>query len=431
MSDCRVSGLGLLVVVLALVSSPAAAQYEQYAAPGQGALSEDTASKEDRLRDALAKAPWRLGPIRLAPWLGLKQIGYVDNVYGRTAETTSDFTATVGAGLHGYLPLGRKAVLAAHVLPEYVWWRELEDRRLWNWNSGVGVFAFFNRLSLEATAGSVRAQVPLNFEFEAPVNLRRDRAAAGLELRLHDRVSLFGAGSVTGYRFRDEDVERLGGQPLRFLDRDEERLSGGLRYHWRPNVTISGGVELSRVDFTEGERDRSTRSTAPLFEVRVDGNRFDARARVVWASLEPVGGSQFPESRTTLGSFSLGFTPGARLGWRLYGGRNLVYAYESSVTHYAEDRVGLGLSLPMGWRTVLGGFTEWGRRSLGVQQGGAGSRGNSASYGGTVSFLVREQTRLLVRVARTRYERLGGLPETTITRITATLGLGAGVSEWW
>jgi len=395
-------------------------------------MSEETASKEDRLNDAMEKARWRLGPVRLSPWFGLKQIGYVDNVFGRGEDTRSDFTATVGAGLHGYVHLGRKTILAAHVLPEYVWWRELEDRRLWNWNSGVGVFAFLNRLSLEATAGSARLQVPLNFEFEAPVNLRRDRVATALELRLHDRFSLFGAGSVTEFRFRDEDVEGLpGAEPLRFLDRDEERFSGGIRYRWRPKVTVSGGLEFSRVDFIERERDRSTRSTAPLVEVRVDGNRFDARARVVWTKLEPVSGSLFPESRSTLGSFNLGFTPGARLSWRLYGGRNLVYAYSALVSHYTQDRIGLGVSMPVGWRTVLGAFTEQGRINTDGLAGVGRSRGDSSSHGGTLSFLVLGQTRLLVRVARTSYDGVGPLSRTTITRINATLGLGAGVSEWW
>lgn len=432
MTHCRSSALLLLCAVFLLGPSMAFAQYTQYTPPGQGALSEETASKEERLQTAMERAPWRLGPIRLAPWLGLKQIGYVDNVFGRVDETRSDLTATAGAGLHGYLPMGRSAVLAAHVLPEYVWWRELEDRRIWNWNTGVGLFAFFNRLSLEATARSARSQVPLNFEFEAPVNLRRDQAAAAFELRLHDRVSLFGAGSVAEFRFRDEDVERLpGSQPLRFLDRDEERVSGGLRYHWRPNVTVSGGAEVSRVDFLEGERDRSHRSTAPLAEVRVDGNRFNARMRAVWTRLEPAGGSQFPESRTTLGSFNLGFTPGSRLSWRLYGGRNLVYAYWTDASYYTQDRIGLGLSLPVGWRTVLGAFSEQGRIRVDQQAGFVRSRGDSSSHGGTVSFLVRGQTRLLFRVSRTTYDGIGEIPRTTITRFNATLGLGTGVAEWW
>lgn len=423
----------LLAAVLAsLWGPPAWCQYSQYSPPGQGALSEETASKEERLRSALSEARWRLGPVRLSPWLGLRQVGYVNNAFGSAENPRSDFTATVGAGLHGYLPVGRKTVVAAHALPEYVWWRDLENRRLWNWNYGIGVFGFFNRLSLEATAGSLRAEEPLNSEVEAPVNIRRDRVATALELRLHERVSLFGAGGWTEIRYRDEDVERLGGTlPLRFLDRDEERFSGGLRYHWRPNVTFSGGVESSRVGFLADDRNRSNRGTSPLAELAVSGQRFRASARVVWTRIDPTADSVMPPYRATLGSLGVGFTPGARLTWRVYGGRNLVYAYSEDIAAYTEDRVGLGLSLPVGWRTVLGLFSERGRRRTETGSEVLLGRGDSATHGATVSFLVRGQTRLAVRGSRTTYDGVGTIPRTTITRVHVTLGLSAGVSEWW
>ena len=86
----------------------------------------------------MGDAPWRLGAVRVQPWLGLRDVAYIDNVFGSADDPESDLTLTFGAGLKAYLPVGEKVVLAAHILPEYVWWRDNDQLSDWHYRYGAG-----------------------------------------------------------------------------------------------------------------------------------------------------------------------------------------------------------------------------------------------------------------------------------------------------
>ncbi|MCU0293979.1 MAG: hypothetical protein MUF10_18675, partial [Thermoanaerobaculaceae bacterium] len=111
-----------------------------------------------QIESAMETARWHLGPVRLQPWIGIRNFGYVDNATGSTDNPQSDFTISAGAGLRAYLPVGSKTILFARALPEYIWWKDTEYRRRWAGRYSAGALVFLNRVTIEAVGNRTEQQ---------------------------------------------------------------------------------------------------------------------------------------------------------------------------------------------------------------------------------------------------------------------------------
>lgn len=105
----------LAVLVLVFHALPTQAQFGQYVLPGEQ-LTRTPADKET-LERAMEAVPFRLGGIRWGTYLALRNIQYVDNVFGTATNKTSDVTASVAAGVHAYLLLGKRFLVGAYGVP--------------------------------------------------------------------------------------------------------------------------------------------------------------------------------------------------------------------------------------------------------------------------------------------------------------------------
>ena len=132
------------------------AQFDQYTTPG-GPVGRPEDAK-GRLAREVAAARYHLGPVRVAPTLGLKDLAYVKSILATGQPAPADVTATVGGGVRLYLPTGTKVTFTAYALPEYVWWRTESERRRLNDRLGVGFHGFWNRLTVEGSGGRDEAQ---------------------------------------------------------------------------------------------------------------------------------------------------------------------------------------------------------------------------------------------------------------------------------
>lgn len=422
----------VMIAAALLVSRPAVAQYTQYTAPGEPPFPE--LPTRERLDSAMEQSRWRLGAIRLDPWVGLRDVGWIDNVFGvSTGPTTSDYTATLGLGVHAYTRMGPKVVVAAHALPEYVWWNRLSNRRVWNGRYGVGAFGFYNRVRFQATATTGRTMQNLSSEIESPVNVRRDLGAAVVEADIGGRLGVFAGGGLEHWRYREQDAPGEFGRQLLLLDRDENRLRGGLRYHVSDRFSVGVGVETSRVDFRSVERDRSSSGSGPMAELELDGARMSIRAVVLRPSLDPKGeGSRFVPFDDLVGRFQLRWRPQAKLEWQLYSHGNLVYSLEDASPYYLERRVGVGAQMPFGHSLAARAFVESGSNDFVAVPGGtAGRTDDVVGVGAGLEMTLYRQVKLRVGITRTKTDRGEALGDRTVTRIGFGVTVGESTSDWW
>jgi hypothetical protein len=418
----------LIAFVLAAVAPQAWAQFSEYTAPGSLALV--PIPTRELVESAMAAAPWRLGPVRAAPWVALHDLTYVDNVYGVASGRKSDITATLTAGLHAYLPLGEKFILGAYALPEYVWWRDLTNRRVWNGRYGLGAFGYFRRLTLEVKAGSAREQQVASDELEQPVTLRHEDISATAELHVLERLGVFGEATKAKLRYSDRGVVLPGEHRLSALDHDETTVGGGIRYRPRSGLTIGLGVDRVTTDFAPSAVNRSSSGTGPFVELGVEGSRLDVHARVARISLEPGAGSSFPPLKDTTGNASLGLKIRHQT-LEFYGGRSLAYSLLVAQPGYVDRRTGVGLSGDLGWRGSYRLYGERGRDDYLDPDGRSVFSDDIRAWGLLFDITLLRGSALTLGGERTSYTSALPGRGRTVNRIIAALHFGQRGATWW
>lgn len=427
-----------LACALAALATPAIAQFAQYTPPGGAA--EEPGTRQEKLDRAIEDARWRLGAVRVEPWFGLREIGYVDDAPPAGAAAGTDggdgqATVTAGAGFKAYLPTGPKVVLAAHALPEYIWAEEASLRRA-NGRYGAGFFGFFNRLTVEATATRAQQLGVATPELLRRTDTRADQAAASLELNVLRSLYVFADSTLTRVENLADDADDPELAGLARLDREEQVSRAGLRLKSRGGWLIGLGVERSDVDFESAGSgpaagDRSNSGTAPVLELAHPEGRLQVVADVAWRSLEAKGGAPFVPFDGVTGSLRLGWGEGGRLQPAIYVFRNLVYALDPSYSYLESDRYGLSLGLRLGHRTLLAVFAEAGTDDYQPTELAPLRDDDQLAYGASAALELGRSLHLSLGWSREEYD--SNLPgrDRELTVVRGGLTLGRSPSPWY
>lgn len=420
-----------MAVMVVLVATEAGAQFGEYTPPG-GPGTERFGLKEEVER-SLEDARWRLGPIRLSPWFGLRQIGYVDNVFAGNAvddRRVSDLTAVAGAGLTAFLPTGPDVVWTVDARPEYVWWRDLSERNQLTGRYGAGVFAFFNRLELQATAGREEGQGVASSEFPQLTVTRTDRVDASGRLRLGGKTDLSLAASWSEYS-NQSDVLNDPRVPLfAQLDRRERLSRAAIGYQLSRRTRIALGIEHSQTD-SLASRDLSSSGTAPTLDLRALGGRTTLDLHLARRSLNPRGGSTFVPYRAWNGDFQATVTPKARLAYQLYGSVQPSLSLSTDYTAYEQRRLGIALHAPLSRRLAATLFAESGQNRYAAVVGAPPRRDDTASYGIQLEVELARSLTFSLRASRDSIvSSLPGIIDRTTTSVQTGLTLTSSRLLW-
>ncbi len=409
----QTGAIGALVIALSLgCAIGAEAQFNQYTAPGS--LGQVQQSRKDQIKEAVKNARWHLGAVRLQPWIGIRDLSFVSDLGLGTGQGT-DVTATVGAGLKAYLPIGPKATLAAHALPDYVWWLRTKDRRRTMGRYGVGLFGYFNHLTVEATATRNESQGIVTPELQTLISHRSDRASLNLELRVTDLIWLFTRAERSTFNVLLPSNGEPGLTPLGLLDRRETVIRSGVAYRPTTKISIGLGVERSQVEFTNrepGETGADNHGTSPSLDVTGMGNKIQFSLDLVDRRLDPWHGSGFVPFHGLTGTAQVILLPQgeeSRLTYSFYGRRSLGYGITSQAATYRQDIFGaaLGMELGRGQHPAdLRLYVEGGPLTyLGepLVTGQPQRRDQYRGYGATLGFLVFRNLNFTLGVSRMQY----------------------------
>lgn len=417
----------------AVAPRPARGQFAQYTQPGTVSRGGPSVTRAG-FETALAEAPWHLGPVRVDPWIGLRNVSWSANPLGASEEGSpkSDLLASGGAGVRAHLPTGHNLFWTVHALPEYSWWAREHDRNRLNGRYGAGLFGFFNRVTLEMSARRQEQLGVVSAEQPQEVNSRRDIFTLATETRLGFATSVFAEATETRIRNVLNRAELAAAGGLRGLDRNEGRLRGGLRYRPRERWTLGAGVEWTESDSTDTARDLSSRGTAPLVEVVYSGPKFWTSANAELRSLRARPGSEFKNTDTETYSVQLG-VDGNRLSPAVYARRSLSLSVSENYSHYTTDTFGASVAMTLGYRTQLRAFGELGTADFAALDPAVPARMDDiTSYG--IDLNVRLSRRLNAHLGgyHTRFD--SNLPgEDRVLDVLQTgvsLGFGRSGSEW-
>lgn len=394
--------LAFFAGTLFLLAGRAWAQFNQYTSPG-GPLDRPE-SRRERLEREVENAEYHLGPVRIAPWFGIRDASFVRSFFSDRDDSPSDFTATVGAGLRTYLRTGPKVIWTAEALPEYVWWNNAPDRSRVNGRYGFGGHAFWNRLVVEATASRQQEQQILTPEIPEPSSARTDEARLIAELWATGAISVFTDTRLAQVRYLDQDVGIPEIERLQLLDRNETVTRAGLRWRPREAWVIGLGAEVSRAEFDNDALDRSNEGTAPTLEVSFNRPKVFVQADLAARSLEARQGARFVAYDGVTGNAAVSLRPRRRTDLWLYANRNLVYSLDPGYAYLEDERVGTALSSRLGSRTVGRIYVETGTESYTAFDPALPQRQDDLlSFGGIATFRIRRSVTFTVQAVRTRF----------------------------
>ncbi len=422
--------LPIAAAIAVALAATAGAQSPQYTAPGGGGSAGGTLTKE-AIEQQMESARWRLGPIRLAPWLGIRGLTYVDNVFAESSGGTSDVTATLSAGLTAYLPTGPNWFWVAQAMPEYIYWLDLSDRRQFVGRYGAGLYGAFNRLQVSAHATTVEEQAVVTSEELQPALANRDRLAADLAVQLSGAFYLTAGAEGAKVADRAEDPADPREADYRLLDRQERRLRAGLRWKPTDKIQLEAGAERTETDFAAGARDLSSTGTAPYLQAELTGNKIDLHAEVVQRRLDPQPGSLLVPVDRTEGQVLVSVRPTSRLSLGLYAHRNTAYSLVGDYSDYTDQREGLRLGTSLGHRVDASAFYEIGDNRYTTIGPGVPARSDDAeAYG--VEATVRLREWLSYRIGFRHQAIDSNLPglDREISSVISTISLTTGGWIW-
>ena len=387
--------------ILFLLAGGAKGQFFQFTSPG-GPEGQPESTK-DRLERELRDVPWHIGPVRVAPLVGLRDTSYVRDIFGGSER--SDITATVGAGFRAYLRTGPKVTWIGQVLPEYVWWQKDEDARRLNLSYGIEALGLFNRLTLDVAASRSEQQRILTPEVTLPVNAGSD--VARLDAEVEATSTLFPFASARWGRqegLADErDDPRINGIAL--LDRDETLVRAGVRWRPRAGWMVGLGAERSRVDFYRPELDSSNEGTAPILELVIDRRQLYFSADLAARSLTAREGSRFTAFHGVTGNLGLNLLPGSRLQVWIYANRNLVYSVSPEYPYLDDERIGFSAGAGFDRGLSVRVYVEAGSNDYVASSPGTPQRSDDlTAVGGSLRISLTSSLALVVQATRIEYD---------------------------
>ncbi len=411
----------------------------QYTAPGTPILARHSPSKAE-FQEKVEQIRWKVGPLVLNPWLGLLDASIVSDLNERGEIGEEDFTLTVGAGLRGYLPAGSKALLAAHGLPEYVWWQNDKTKRRVNGRYGLGLFVFFNRLTLELSQRRIERQRFFSSEIQALTTSRDDIATFSLELKIAPKLSLLGIAMSRDHQNQAEEDTAFSA-----LDRTEDSGLIGVRYENPRGWTAELGHMYLSSDFADGARNLSNSGTSELASIGLDRPRIGFRLDLAFNAREADQGSELGRFDQTTGSFSVLWKPSRRIGILSYVRRTQIYSTDDRFSHFLEERQGARFNFDrdrVGW----GLFAEFGEDDFAATSIGVPDRIDDVTAYGAELEIVLLKMKVGVRAIRTDYDTdFDGLDRAVIrielgveldavskftSRLIDKLSLGSAGTDW-
>jgi hypothetical protein len=411
-----------MILVLFLMAGSAGAQFE-YTAPG--GPEEKPASRKQAFELEVSRARYQLGPVHVAPWASLHDVAYVRALINTGQQLPSDFTATGGAGFRAYLRNGPKVTWSAEVLPEYVWWEKEVDRRRFDGRYQLGFHAFFNRLTVEATAGRSQQLQLVTPEVPVLTSSRQDGGEITTELELTHTFYLFAAGSFTDHTYLASEATDPAVTSLHLLDRQERLIQGGLRWQPYEDLWLALGVEGSRVDFARAALPRSNSGTSPLARFHYRSRLLGVDGELAFRSLSARQESDFVSYHKTTGSVALTIGDSRHLLGSIYTSRSLVYSITPGYAYLQDDRLGVSLRESLGRRFSVRIFAETGSDDFTAFTAGTPHRHDDVvSFGGGVDFDLGREVILGFNALHSNFAPSTSGPSRTYSSAGLTLSFG-------
>lgn len=335
-----------LIVLATLGAIPALGQITSEEPP-----SGRTLPVAEQVEQEMGTARFRLGPLRLLPFFRLYNVGWTNNALVTSEGVVDDYTASVQAGARFVVPFGQKVFVRGRVAPTYDWYYETESLRGFGGNYSGELLGLFNRATFGAGGGYTERISTVSSEVARDVFNTTSTGSAKAEVKLFERLSLFGEAETVRLKQEDPNANTPGLAPVSNLDRTETAFRGGLRYAF--SSVLSSGIlaEEVKTRFDSDPELRDSDVNGLLFVVRYDRERFYLEGTVGLRDGKPVTPNEyFPEYREVSYGYFVSYFLTRTLEIQALGARRPEASLFLDNPYYFETRNAAILRLAVGRR---------------------------------------------------------------------------------
>ncbi|MPY86441.1 MAG: outer membrane beta-barrel protein [Luteitalea sp.] len=382
------------------------------------------AQAQEEEEDPVASAPVHLGPVGLAPTIGISNLGVDTNVFHRPSESDSDFTATLTPATEAWLHTG-DGLLSVNGNVELVYFAQFKGERSVN---GFGETRYeyrFNKLRPFASFSALSTRARPGYEIDARARRSGNEVTAGVELQALSRTSVelsarrrtvdFAGDAV----FLDTRLEEV-------LNRSLDGVDLAIRHRLTPLTTllVSTSGERERFDLNTIRNTDSFRFTTG-FELSQFA-LIRGRALVGYRRLTSAAGGELPGFSGMTADIDVAYTAPTNTRVTLGVTSDVEYSFEIEYPYYVQTgwTTSVTQRVTGPWDVVLfGGRDRLGYR--GETELLPGQRVDLVDHvGGGVGYQLGQDTRLGFNVLS--YHRRSDLPSRGYSVIRSGLSVTYG-----
>ena len=207
------------------------------------------------------------------------------------------------------------------------------------------------------------------------------------------------------------------------LDREEDRLTGGVRFRSPRGWVVGVGFEDSTVEFADNARDLSHSGESTLAEVGFLGNSFSFRLALAFRDLEADPGSDFGTFDETTGNLETLWNVSPKTSFLTYAWRRQRFSVASQNAFVLSERQGARLDYAF-QKSGLALIAEVGEDEFEAVGTGLGDRiDDVTAFGLEYRLRLRELVSVVAQVIYNDYDsNLDGF-DRDVTRFGLTIQL--------
>ena len=384
----------------------------------------------------MERARFRLGPVRFLPFFELYNMGWTNNALMTSQGQVDDFTASASAGVGLVVPFGQKVYLRGNVAPTYDWYYRTADLRAFGGAYSGEVLGLFNRLTLGAGGGYREGISTVSSEVARDVFNTTTDLSGKAELKLLERLSLFGGAEVKRMKQEDPNANTPGLAPVSDLDRTNTSYRGGVRYTFSSVLSFGVMGEEVRTRFDQDAELRDANTRGLFFVTRYDRERFYVEARVGATEVKAVTPNDyFPDRRDTTYAYFVSYFLSRPLELQVRGARRPVASLFLDNPYYLETSNGVTVRLAVGRRVSLHATGDFGSNSytnpvIVVDTGEiVVRRDRTSSYGAGFDFRISRAVSIGLALRTDRWDSNIDYYDRESLRLTSGLSISADFSR--
>lgn len=199
--------------------------------------------KSEVVKQNISDARWRFGNLYVSPIIGLRQLGYDNNVFSTETAEVDDFSLAPQIGVQTFYRPGSRWVWENRLAYDYLYYVDLDNLRGSEYSGETRLYGMFKRAYVDFGAKYQEDRQRLNSEIKDRITSQRMNLDVNYSYQPSARTMIAFNGRMGDLDY-DETEET---QIFRELEREETRLS--LRYHYRMKKSLWPFIEVERLDF--------------------------------------------------------------------------------------------------------------------------------------------------------------------------------------